>query len=95
MKPCKAFHTENANGDHFLIAYDYNSGRRHRYTTFVWRVGRRARIIGRELTLGHSKKIVAAWPKAAMSKKTLKDELTEIVERIYNRGKKEGARRHK
>lgn len=63
MKRCKAFHTEHDNGDHFLIAYDYASGRKNRYTTLVWRVGETARIIGRELTLGQSKQIVKHYPK--------------------------------
>lgn len=65
MKRCKAYHASHDNGDHFLVAYDYNAGRKNRYTVFVWRVGRTAKIIGRELTLGHAKRIVAAYPKRA------------------------------
>ena len=61
MKPCIAFHMEHSNGDHFLIAKDYFSGR-NRFTTFVWRVGRNAKIIGRELTLAESRQIVDAYP---------------------------------
>jgi hypothetical protein len=63
MRPCKAFHDEHDNGDHFLIAYDYASGRKNRYTTLVWRVGKKAKIIGRELTLGESKTIVKNYPR--------------------------------
>jgi hypothetical protein len=63
MKLCKAFHEEHDNGNHFLIAYDYNAGRRNRYTVLVWRVGKTAKIIGRELPLGQAKKVVAIYPK--------------------------------
>lgn len=59
----ESFHTAHDNGDHFLVAYDHAAGRKNRYTVFVWRVGRMARIIGREITLGHAMEIIAAWPK--------------------------------
>jgi hypothetical protein len=59
FKRCKSFWFTADNGDHYLIAYDYAAGRRNRYTTIVYRVGRTARIIGRELTFGYSKTLVA------------------------------------
>ena len=63
MKRCKAFLIEHQNGNNFIIIYDYNSGKQNRYTTLVWRVGRTGKVIGRELTLGHSRQIVAVYPK--------------------------------
>ena len=62
FRPCKAFHAEHDNGDHFLITYDYAAGRKGRYTVLVWRVGKMARIIGRELPLGFAKRIVNYFP---------------------------------
>jgi hypothetical protein len=64
MKRVKvAYHDGHDNGDHFLIAYDHAAGTKNRFTVFVWRVGRTAKIIGRELPLGLAKKIVNAYPK--------------------------------
>lgn len=68
-KRCKAFHITHDNGNHFLIVYDYAAGCRNRYTTLVWRVGKTAKIIGRELTLAHSERIVSVYPKKAAFKK--------------------------
>lgn len=65
IKKCQAYHTAHRNGNHFLIARDYYSGRPRRYTVLVWRVGRKAKIIGRELTLGWCKRIINAYPKKA------------------------------
>ena len=58
LKKCKAFHVEHSNGDHFLIAKDYMSGHKNRYTVFKWRVGKTVKIIGRELHLGWAKKVI-------------------------------------
>ena len=59
----KAFHTAHDNGDHFLVAYDHAAGRDNRYTVFVWRVGRIAKIIGREIDLPLAREIIAAYQK--------------------------------
>ena len=82
MKACKAFHDEHSNGDHFLIAYDYASGRKNRYTVLVWRVGKFAKIIGRELPLGFARQVVNHYPKRPWLNSG-EDELTEIVKQIH------------
>lgn len=53
-----AFTTSHYNGNHFVIVMDNAAGRKGRYTTLMWRTGERAKIIGRELTLNHSKQII-------------------------------------
>lgn len=64
MKKCKAaYYDSHDNGDHFAVVYDHAAGRQGRYTVFVWRVGKTAKIIGRELDLPFAKKIVDAYPK--------------------------------
>lgn len=59
MKQVKAFVTAHFNGNHFAIVYDTASGRKNRYTVLQWRVGKQAKVIGRELPLGYAKKLVA------------------------------------
>lgn len=64
MKRCKvAYYDCHDNGNHFLVVYDHMAGRKDRYTVFVWRVGKTAKIIGRELPLDHARRIVDAYPK--------------------------------
>jgi hypothetical protein len=57
-KLSRAFRYTNTNGDHFLIVYDYAAGKRNRYTLFVWRTGKTAQILGREIRLGEAKEII-------------------------------------
>ena len=63
FRPAKTFRCTHDNGDHFLVSHDYAAGKKNRYTVLVWRVGRTAKIIGRELSLGHAKLVVEHWPK--------------------------------
>ncbi len=57
FKSAKSYRAVTDNGTHFLITYDYGAGCRGRYTTLKWRLGKKATIIGRELTLGYSKRL--------------------------------------
>ncbi len=57
FKRAKSYRAVANDGTHFLITYDYMAGKRNRYTTLKWRLGKKADIIGRELTLGYSKKL--------------------------------------
>lgn len=57
FKPAKSYRAVADNGTQFLITYDYAAGKRGRYTTLKWKSGKTADIIGRELPLGHSKRI--------------------------------------
>jgi hypothetical protein len=61
-KEVKAFVDGHDNGDHFAVVHDTASGRDNRYTVLVWRVGKKATIIGREVTLRHAKQIIKAHP---------------------------------
>lgn len=57
FKSAKSYRAVADNGTYFLITYDYASGKRGRYTTLKWRSGKTASILGRELPLGHSKRL--------------------------------------
>lgn len=94
MSWVSAFTTGHRNGDHFAIVYDENSGHKGRYTVFVWRVGKTAKIIGRELDLKFAKQIVKFYPKKPWLRPLSEDdELTTITKEIHRRGKAQ-ARRH-
>ena len=57
-KNVKSFKFIADNGDNYLITYDHTAGVKNRYTVLLWRSGRKATIIGKELPLGFSKKLV-------------------------------------
>jgi hypothetical protein len=63
MKAVSAYTTSHNNGDHFAAVYDNAAGSPFRYTVFVWRVGKKATIIGREIPLSLAKKIIKIYPK--------------------------------
>jgi hypothetical protein len=64
LRKCKAaYHAAHDNGDHFAVVYDHAAGRPDRYTIFVWRIGKTAKIIGREIDLAFAKEIVNNYPK--------------------------------
>lgn len=63
MKLTKSFTTAHDNGNHFVAVYDHAAGVSNRYTVFVWRVGKTAKIIGREIDLVLAKKIIKYYPK--------------------------------
>jgi hypothetical protein len=59
----KSLTTAHDNGDHFAAVYDHAAGRPNVYTVFVWRNGKKAKIIGREIDLDLAKKIIRFYPK--------------------------------
>lgn len=56
FKLCKTFRFETDKFQYHII-YDYNSGKRNRYTVIVTKDCEPI-VIGRELTLAHSKEVI-------------------------------------
>lgn len=65
----KSFTTGHDNGDHFAVVHDTESGKTNVYTVFVWRGGKTAKIIGREVPLDFAKKIIQCYPNKYFSGK--------------------------
>lgn len=66
VKPAKAFRFEGSSHTHYITVYDYASGKKNRYTTIAFRtstehIGYDAFVIGLELPLDHSIKIVKEY----------------------------------
>lgn len=53
--------TSHNNGNHFAMVQDIYSGRSGVFTVFVWRVGKTAKIIGRELDFLESRRIIEEY----------------------------------
>jgi len=68
MKVVKSFVTSHDNGNHFAVIHDLCAGRSNVYTVFVWRVGKTAKIIGKELDLKLATKIIKCYPKKYVSR---------------------------
>ena len=58
FKRAKTFRMLAPNGDKYVVTYNYGSGRRNRYDVLLYRIGKSARVIGRELTLGYIKELI-------------------------------------
>ena len=61
--PTQSFTIAHTNGNHFAVVHDLNAGKSGTYTVFVWRVGKKAKIIGREINLSLASKIIEYYPK--------------------------------
>lgn len=75
LKNAKTFRFATVNR-HYLISYDYGSGKKQRYTVIVIDVDDKTEVIGRELPLGYSKKVILRYEKKIKEDLKLRYELS-------------------
>jgi hypothetical protein len=69
FKQVKSFTTAHDNGNHFAAVHDTSAGNPNVYTVFVWKSGKAAKIIGREIPLDLAEKIIQHYPNKYFSGK--------------------------